>query len=134
MTRNSDDSPYPNWPPSPLLDATFREMRQLMQTCTDLLAYCTHNLDTIERRLHGLQLAYNAAADYTLERALTVALTARERQVLALAARGLTNQEIGAELGIGRGTVRNHMTSILGKLSARNRREAVGLARMFGLL
>ena len=52
-------------------------------------------------------------------------LTGRQRQVLALVARGLTNQEIGDVLGIGGGTVKSHVAAILRALEVANRTEAV---------
>jgi DNA-binding CsgD family transcriptional regulator len=53
------------------------------------------------------------------------ALTGREREVLALMARGLDNQAIASELGIGYATVRAHVRSLMAKLEARSRLEAV---------
>jgi DNA-binding CsgD family transcriptional regulator len=52
-------------------------------------------------------------------------LTGRERGVLALMARGLDNQAIANELGIGYATVRGHVRSLMAKLGARSRLEAV---------
>jgi DNA-binding CsgD family transcriptional regulator len=52
-------------------------------------------------------------------------LTGRERDVLALMARGLDNQAITSELGIGYATVRGHVRSLMAKLGARSRLEAV---------
>ena len=52
-------------------------------------------------------------------------LTARERQVAALLAQGLSNKEIGARLHIEVSTVKNHVHRILGKLRVRRRGEAV---------
>jgi DNA-binding NarL/FixJ family response regulator len=109
-------------------------MRQLLVIWTELLERGLRDISAIERRLYGLQLAYNHAAEHAITRAQNLGLTGRERQVLALAARGLKNREIGRELGIGEGAVKNHMTSILSKLSARNRREAAALAQMLGII
>lgn len=55
-------------------------------------------------------------------------LTQRERELLALMARGLSNLEISAELGIAMPTVKFHVTNILAKLHADNRTEAVLVA------
>lgn len=52
-------------------------------------------------------------------------LTARERELLALMARGLSNQEISNQLSIAMPTVKFHVTNILAKLHADNRTEAV---------
>ncbi|WP_304519507.1 response regulator [Actinoplanes aureus] len=52
-------------------------------------------------------------------------LTEREEEVLALVARGRTNNEIAAELYITLSTVKTHITSLMGKLGARNRVEVV---------
>ncbi|MGW1347448.1 response regulator [Kribbella sp. NPDC002412] len=50
-------------------------------------------------------------------------LTAREEQVLIAAATGRTNVEIAAELHISLSTVKTHLTSVMGKIGARNRVE-----------
>lgn len=66
--------------------------------------------------------------------AATRGLSAREEQILALAARGLTNKEVGRELQLSEKTVKNYMTSLLPKLHAKNRIEAVLAARRCGLV
>ncbi len=61
-------------------------------------------------------------------------LSAREIQVLRLAADGASNPKIAEELGIRRATVARHIANILEKLGAANRTEAVSLAATGGLL
>lgn len=55
-------------------------------------------------------------------------LTQRERELLGLMARGLSNMEISTELSIAMPTVKFHVTNILAKLHADNRTEAVLVA------
>lgn len=61
-------------------------------------------------------------------------LTEREREVMRLVARGRTNAEIAAELYLGEGTVKGHLTGILGKLGLRNRAQVVVAAYESGMV
>ena len=68
------------------------------------------------------------------EPALTERLTPRERQVLRQMADGASNAEIAERLCLAEGTVKNHVSHILGKLGARDRAHAVRLAVEWGVL
>jgi LuxR family maltose regulon positive regulatory protein len=66
--------------------------------------------------------------------ALVEPLSQRELEILALVARGASNQTIAEQLVITLGTVKSHMNHILGKLGARSRTEAIARARDLGYL
>jgi DNA-binding NarL/FixJ family response regulator len=61
-------------------------------------------------------------------------LTAREREVMVLAAEGLTNDEIGGRLAISTATARTHVSRAMIKLGARDRAQLVVFAYQSGLL
>jgi DNA-binding NarL/FixJ family response regulator len=69
-----------------------------------------------------------------IEPELPESLTPREQDVLKLLAQGLQNKEIAAELVISERTVKFHVSSILSKLDAGNRTEAVAIAAQHGLV
>jgi DNA-binding NarL/FixJ family response regulator len=74
-------------------------------------------VDEMQARQHGSRL-----------------LTARQVMVLRLMAAGLSNREIAGSLAISERTVKFHVTSILNKLGADNRTQAVALAGRRGIL
>ena len=88
----------------------------------------------------GLVAVDQAVADSVLRPppaptpALVEPLTARELEVVQLLAEGLTNRRIGERLGISEHTAKFHVNSILGKLGASSRSEAVAQAARLGLV
>ncbi|HEY6511848.1 MAG TPA: helix-turn-helix transcriptional regulator, partial [Burkholderiaceae bacterium] len=64
----------------------------------------------------------------------TMALTPKEREVLELAARNLSNKEIGLAMQVGEETVKWHMKNLFAKLDAGTRKQVVQRARILGLL
>ena len=61
-------------------------------------------------------------------------LTDQEKELLALVAEGLSNKEIAERLYLSNGTVRNYMSTVLSKLGADNRTEAVRNAQDQGFI
>lgn len=66
--------------------------------------------------------------------AWTARLTAREREVLALIARGLTNAEVASALVLSTETVKTHVRALLAKSGSRHRTEPVVRAYEAGVL
>jgi DNA-binding NarL/FixJ family response regulator len=60
------------------------------------------------------------------------ALTEREREILSLVVRGASNRQIAENLYLTEGTVKNHMSNILGKLGVRDRTQAAIKAKELG--
>lgn len=65
---------------------------------------------------------------------LSEPLSHREQEVLRCLAEGMSNKEIGRRLTISEGTVKNHMSQVLGKLQVLDRTQAALRARELGLL
>ncbi|MBL1102622.1 response regulator [Streptomyces coffeae] len=84
----------------------------------------------IRRMLDGGSAGVGAAAPDSR----VAGLTDREREVLVMLGAGLSNLEIGTRLGIGVGTVKTHVGSILGKTGCESRVQAALLAHQAGLM
>jgi two-component system, NarL family, response regulator YdfI len=76
----------------------------------------------------------HAAANETATIDLVEPLTTREKEVLQMLAQGRGNKDIAARLKISEHTVKFHVASILGKLAASTRTEAVSIALRRGLI
>ena len=85
------------------------------------------------RRVHAGEQVVNPrlAAEALIERD---PLTDREREVLQLASNGASSGEIASRLQLSKGTVRNHLSQAISKLSASNRVEAARIAKSKGWL
>lgn len=76
--------------------------------------------DDTARDLAGKLLYQFREADLKISRPVEL-LTAREKDILRLVAKGLTNKQIGDQLFIAENTVKNHIKNLLGKLEVDNR-------------
>jgi DNA-binding NarL/FixJ family response regulator len=86
---------------------------------------------------HGLLVLPPGAVDVSEPRALlgrAVPLTAREMEILSLLAAGDSNKTIAARLSLSVHTVKFHISSILSKLGASSRTEAVTLGLKLGIV
>ena len=70
----------------------------------------------------------------TTDEKLAEPLSPRELEILRLVATGSSNREIADVLIIAEGTVKNHLTNILGKLNVKDRMQAVLKAKEYGLI
>jgi DNA-binding NarL/FixJ family response regulator len=93
--------------------------------------------DAAQIRADGILLAHDTGVDKSHAREgewIEEPLTPREVEVLELLAEGLPNKSIAEQLGISDQTVKFHVASILGKLGASNRTDAVRRALRRGLI
>ena len=85
----------------------------------------------IPRQLLEVEVAEDAADEHRKQRGAQ--LTARQREVLVLMSRGLSNREIGEVLGIAAGTVKAHAAALFEILEVANRTEATLVMSELGL-
>ena len=97
-------------------------------------------IETIRRVHEGEVFIQPEIASRTLRAALHSSgdliepMSERERELLVMLAQGIPNKEIADKLHLAEGTVKNHVSNILGKLQAQNRTEAAVIARKRGLI
>ncbi|GAA4682780.1 LuxR C-terminal-related transcriptional regulator [Gordonia humi] len=91
------------------------------------------SVDDVSVRARMLEIAADLAVEAP-DDDLSVMLTAREQDVLGLLGAGMTNRAIAESLGIGLYTVKDHVKSLLTKLDATSRFEAVVNARRVRLI
>lgn len=93
----------------------------------------TQLVDAVRAAARG-ELVFDTGVALAVLAAGVSPLTEREREVLQLVAGGASNREISARLSLAPGTVRNYLSGVMTKLSARNRVDAVRIARKSGWL
>ncbi|WP_053382511.1 LuxR C-terminal-related transcriptional regulator [Leucobacter celer] len=119
--------------PAPVLEAlrsSHAELRSIAAEVAD--PALRERLSLLERRLAGIGGPANGEAALVDEP--TVTLSRRETDVLAHAALGGTNAQIGAALGLTESTVKSYMQAAMSKLGVSTRHAAVSGARMRGLI
>jgi LuxR family transcriptional regulator, maltose regulon positive regulatory protein len=105
-----------------LLHATLEEAQHTART-DELMSY-------VSRLLDGWRMLYQPGSAPRHRESLS----AREREIIGLIARGQSNKGIARTLGIGTETVKSHVKSIFLKLSVDKRAQAVSRAQALGLL
>lgn len=91
-------------------------------------------LDAIVTVHAGRRFIPKEIAARLADRMLRSNLTARELEILAMLAKGLTNKQIGCALAISENTVRNHLKCVMSKLEVSDRTEAVAVAIQQGII
>ena len=92
----------------------------------------TNAINTVSKG--GLYLDPEVAASIAEDDFIPEQLSAREREVLLLAAKGLSSKEVARRLFISERTVQTHLASIYDKLGSRNKTEALLLALKYGVV
>ncbi len=91
-------------------------------------------VETIRAVHGGAHRLSPAVAAHLAERVHQSELTSREIEVVERIARGMSNKQIAADLGIGEATVKTHVNNIMGKLGATDRTHAVTVALRRGFI
>ncbi len=92
----------------------------------------TNAINTVAKG--GLYLDPEVASTIAEDDFMPEQLSAREREVLLLAAKGLSSKEVAKRLFISERTVQTHLASIYDKLGSRNKTEALLLALKYGVV
>jgi len=97
------------------------DARSLVQTVRDL----ADGKDVLRGQVSSALIRYLRAPDQREPDGLREQLTAREAQIAAFVAEGMSNREIGDRVGISEKTVKNHVSNILSKMHAHRRAEII---------
>jgi len=107
-------------------DASAEEIQQALERVTSGQA-------VLDPAVQHLLIEAIASSGPSSAPSLPDGLTAREAEVLALIAEGLSNTDIAARLVVSEATVKSHINHLLPKIGARDRAQAVGYAYRHGL-
>jgi two-component system response regulator DegU len=111
-----------------LEDASAAEVVSGIQAVVSGRAICPPQLSLTLFRAFSRQWTQLPNARIKLE----LGLTRRQQQLIPLIAQGLTNKEIGAQLNLSEGTVKNHIHQILRRVGASDRLQVVDMTRLWG--
>jgi DNA-binding NarL/FixJ family response regulator len=114
-----------------LKDVSLEQLTTAIRTVADGGTFI--NPTVTERVLHGLRK--RPLPVLVLDPSIPAeALTPRETEILRFMAGGYSNYEIAQALGVSEGTIKNHVSNVLGKLSVRDRTRAVLKAVQYGYI
>jgi len=123
-----------------LIGAEREEARSLFIEEGEAIRQLLQQLEAAERQpalqafIRSLLSAWPGQDSRQPQDVLEEGLTEREREVVCLAAKGMSNEEIGQQLSLALGTVKWHLHNIYEKLKVRNRTQAIRRARELSLL
>ena len=107
--------------------AQSRDVRALLGAGTAGIVFAQDILATLEPCIRAAQAGLTCVPREHSGQVEPPALSAREKQILALVVMGYSNVQIANQLFVAESTVKSHLSSVFGKLGVRSRNEAIHL-------